>query len=173
MDPFRISRRDVWAVGWRGWRGRLRSSGVLLPLALGLGMLAAGGWWYWDAQAFARRAVVAEATVEKAEAPYRLDREDGPPILAYHGTVRYTAAGRPVTARIRLGTCERGPCARLAPGARLAVAYDPEAVGRARRVPPGGLSAAPNPAMLLLAGLGVLFVAAAVHSLFSFSEPAP
>ncbi|MEW2355067.1 DUF3592 domain-containing protein [Spirillospora sp. NPDC029432] len=171
MEPFRIRRRDVWAVGRRGWRGRLRSSGVLVPLAIGLAMLTGGALWYWEAQAFARRSVVTEAVVVKVEPPYRLEQEDGPPIVVHSGMVRYRVAGRAVTARLTLASCRPGPCAsRAALGDRLTVAYDPGAVGRARRAPPGGLSGAPEPAMLLLAGIGVLFVAAAAYSLLSFTE---
>ncbi|CNG70699.1 Uncharacterised protein [Mycobacterium tuberculosis] len=170
MEPLRIRRRDVWRAERRGWRGRLRSSGVLLPLALGLAMLAGGFYWYWDSEAFARRSVVTEAVVESVEPPYRIEREDGSPTFVSYGRVRYRAASRTVTTRVKLGTCRRTPCvATVAPGARLTVAYDPEAVRRARRAPPGGLSAAPNPAMLLLGGMGVLLVVVAAYTLLSYS----
>ncbi|MEV5824779.1 DUF3592 domain-containing protein [Spirillospora sp. NPDC052242] len=151
-----------------GWSSRLRSFGVLVPLALGLATVAGGCWWYWDAHGFARRAVVTEAVVERVEPPYRLDREDGPPTYVSYGTVRYEAAGRKVVARVKLSACRRVPCGgAAAPGDRLTVAYDPDSVRRAARTPPGGPSSAPHPGMLLLVGVGLLFIAAAAYTLFS------
>lgn len=168
MEPHKIRRRDEWRALGHGWQGRLRSTGVLL--VVGLAMLSAAAWWYGESSAFARRSVVTGAVIETVHTPHRLEREDGPPVFIVRGVVRYTVAGRDVRARVRLRNCRTAECiAAVKRGDRLTIAYDPQAESRAKVAPARGLSAAPNEAMLVLAGVGVLFLVIGAYTL-AFGE---
>jgi hypothetical protein len=164
---YRVGRREMWRVRLSGWRERLRRPNVWVLMLAGLAILIGTAWWYADYTAFARRAVPTGATIERIYPPIRSEHEYQPPDLVVHGMLRYQADGRTVHTQVWLATCSNGGCVaatRARQGHAVQIVYDPENVTRVhlgRRVP-----VPLNPVMLVLAGLGAIFIAAGLYVVF-------
>lgn len=164
---YRVGRRELWRARLYGWPERLRRPAVWGHLLAGLVILAGTGWWFADQTAFARRAISATAVIERVEPPFRVEDQYGPPALVVYGRLRYQVDGDTVHSRVRLASCETSVCVavtRNRQGRTVGIAYDPKKVTRVHlgRTVPINI----NPFTMMIAGLGAIFIAAGLYTLF-------
>jgi hypothetical protein len=147
------------------WRARRRRK-MLLPLLIGVTLLALAGWAYATQTSFARHAVTTTAAVQEVhQGPFH-DSQTGRRTFAVLGTVRYQVDQVDVRATVTLvAHCDGSPpcLRRYQPGDQVAVAYDPDhpreavpAIGRPVRYP------APAEPVVLLIILACMFLGAAI-----------
>ena len=140
---------------------------VAKPVAAGLICLAVAGLRVVQLTAFSDRPVATTTAVIESvqQGPFHESEADQRSFHVY-AKVRYQVDGTPTRATVDLGSCGAGPCRLLQQrGQPLAVTYDLEQPDRARRAGRGGGTPFLDPVVLLAAGLGVLFLAAAGISL--------
>jgi Protein of unknown function (DUF3592) len=157
------------------WRARRRRR-MLLPLLIGVTLLALAGWAYATQTATTRRAVTTTAVIQEVhQGPFHDDAQTGSRTFEMLGTVRYQVDGANVRATVTLvRTCDGSTLCvrRYQPGDQVAVAYDPDhtsdaalAIDRHGRYP------VPGKGVLLLGLLAGLFLAAATVIFVLGPEP--
>jgi hypothetical protein len=110
------------------WHARRRRT-VLIPMMIGLLLLALAAWRFASRTAFADRAVTATAVIDDVSQGPFLASEDGRRSFTVYATVRYEVDGTLTQGRVALSGCRRGACpSSHRRGETITVAYDPQQV---------------------------------------------
>ncbi|HEY8114212.1 MAG TPA: DUF3592 domain-containing protein [Actinomycetes bacterium] len=152
-EPFRLP---------KGWLARFGQRAVVIPLAVGVLLLALSGWLFFRPSSFADRAVLTSAVIDDVDEGAVSDAADGLPRWDVYAVVHYKVGSDRVQSRLTVGRCQVTCLFSCRKGDTVQVGYDPRNIHWVVIAEGGHVPKGPGIrwGVVLLAVTGLGFVAA-------------